>query len=59
MNTKVNKAIQQEIDEIREAGLYKSERIITGPQSAEINTTEGKLLLCKLQSYMLTNLIFC
>ncbi|MDA9773711.1 glycine C-acetyltransferase [Saprospiraceae bacterium] len=41
MNTKVNKAIQQEIDEIREAGLYKSERIITGPQSAEINTREG------------------
>lgn len=30
-----------EINEIREAGLYKSERIITTPQSAVIKTTAG------------------
>ena len=33
--------IQAEIREIKEAGLYKEERIITTPQSAEIATTQG------------------
>ena len=32
-------ALQQEIEEIKEAGLYKEERIITTPQGAEIDTT--------------------
>lgn len=32
---------QQELDEIRNAGLYKRERIITGPQGAEIHTQEA------------------
>ncbi len=41
MNNKVNQDIQQELDTIEEAGLYKKERIITGPQSAEINTKEA------------------
>jgi len=31
-----------ELNAIREAGLYKSERIITTPQGADIKTTEGK-----------------
>ena len=31
--------LQQEIEEIKEAGLYKEERIITTPQGAEIDTT--------------------
>ncbi len=37
----VGPKIQQEIDEIREAGLYKEERIITTPQAAAIETTAG------------------
>ena len=32
-------ALQQEIEEIKEAGLYKEERVITTPQGAEIDTT--------------------
>lgn len=34
-------AIQQELDELKNAGLYKQERIITTPQSAQIKTTAG------------------
>ncbi len=37
--------LQQELQEIKEAGLYKSERIITTSQDAEIQTTEGKTVL--------------
>ena len=37
----VQAALQSEINEIKTAGLYKEERIITTPQSALINTKEG------------------
>jgi glycine C-acetyltransferase len=37
--------LQEEIREIKDAGLYKVERIITTPQAAEIATTEGKEVL--------------
>ena len=33
------------LDEIREAGLHKSERIITSPQSAEISLADGRRVL--------------
>jgi glycine C-acetyltransferase len=33
------------LDEIRNAGLYKSERIITSPQSAEITLEDGRTVL--------------
>lgn len=33
------------LDEIRDAGLFKSERIITGPQSAEITLEDGRRVL--------------
>ncbi len=33
------------LDEIREAGLFKSERIITSPQSAEIVLADGRTVL--------------
>src|SRR5690606_12947868 len=33
------------LDEIREAGLFKAERIITGPQSAEITLADGRTVL--------------
>jgi glycine C-acetyltransferase len=37
--------LQKEIQEIKEAGLYKSERIITNPQSAEIKVSTGENVL--------------
>ena len=35
----------QTLDEIREAGLFKSERIITSPQAAEITLEDGRTVL--------------
>ncbi|AGA76442.1 glycine C-acetyltransferase [Echinicola vietnamensis] len=37
--------LEKELKEISDAGLYKSERIITSPQGAEISTSEGKQVL--------------
>ncbi|MDX1477089.1 MAG: glycine C-acetyltransferase [Saprospiraceae bacterium] len=37
----VRTQLQAELEEIREAGLYKEERIITTPQAAEIHTVQG------------------
>lgn len=37
----VKPVLENELKEIREAGLYKEERIITTPQSAEIKTDKG------------------
>jgi glycine C-acetyltransferase len=37
--------IQQTLDEIREAGLYKTERVITTPQSVEIRVQDGREVL--------------
>jgi len=36
---------RQELDSIREQGLFKSERIITSPQSAEIELADGRRVL--------------
>lgn len=44
MNT-INTTIQEEINALKEAGLYKDERIIVTPQSAEIKTTAGAEVL--------------
>lgn len=38
-------ALQQEIQAIRDAGLYKSERIITSPQGPDINTSDQEHVL--------------
>jgi glycine C-acetyltransferase len=37
--------LEKELESIREAGLFKDERIITSPQGAEITTTTGKRVL--------------
>ena len=37
--------LQQELKEIKDAGLYKSERIITSPQGAEISVSTGESVL--------------
>ncbi len=44
MNQNFIKRLQQELDEIRSAGLYKNERIITSEQGAEI-TVGGKTVI--------------
>ncbi|MFZ9980950.1 MAG: glycine C-acetyltransferase [Cyclobacteriaceae bacterium] len=42
MYEKSKSILTAELNAIREAGLYKNERIITSPQGADIKTTEGK-----------------
>src|SRR5574344_1185431 len=45
MFTDFQKYLQQEIQSIKDAGLYKNERVITTPQSAEIRTSNGDEVL--------------
>ncbi|MDR0969516.1 MAG: glycine C-acetyltransferase [Lentimicrobiaceae bacterium] len=45
MYGKIQEHLQKELDGIREAGLYKNERIIVSPQSAEIRLENGKEVL--------------
>jgi len=42
MSTPFLEHLQREIAQVREAGLYKAERILTTPQAAWIQTTEGR-----------------
>lgn len=42
MYRKLQPVLQKELENIREAGLFKKERIITTPQGAEIKTEDGK-----------------
>lgn len=37
--------LQKELEQIKEAGLYKNERILVGPQGAEIKISTGKTVL--------------
>ena len=41
MSERVDLQLEEELKSIRDAGLYKKERIITSPQSARIQTVEG------------------
>lgn len=41
----IKQHLQQEIESIKEAGLYKEERIITSPQGAEITLNTGQKVL--------------
>ncbi|HOI00004.1 MAG TPA: glycine C-acetyltransferase [Bacteroidales bacterium] len=45
MYGKIKEHLQQELASIREAGLYKEERIITSPQQAVIRLQDGKEVL--------------
>jgi glycine C-acetyltransferase len=45
MYEKVERYLEQTLDEIREAGLYKSERVIESPQDAEITVGGGQKVL--------------
>ncbi len=37
--------LEKELNAIREAGLFKKERIITTPQGADIQTNDGKTVV--------------
>ena len=43
MYKKLQPVLEKELNSIREAGLYKKERIITTPQAADIKTQDGKI----------------
>lgn len=45
MYGKLKEHLQKELNEIQEAGLYKSERIIASPQKAEITLNTGQKVL--------------
>ena len=45
MYGKIKDTLEKEIEEIKEAGLYKSERIITSPQDALIKISTGEEVL--------------
>lgn len=47
MYTKLQPVLQKELESIREAGLYKKERVITTPQGADIETNgKGVINFC-------------
>lgn len=49
----IDKALQQELEDIKAAGLYKEERIIVTPQSAEIKTdAAGEVLNFCANNYL-------
>lgn len=45
MYGKIKERLSQQLDEIKEAGLFKSERIITTPQGTEIKVKSGESVL--------------
>src|SRR5258706_8369244 len=45
MYKRLQPVLEKELNSIREAGLYKKERIITTPQGAEIKTNDGKQVI--------------
>lgn len=45
MYTQIKSKLEEEIKSIKDAGLFKEERVITSPQSAEITISGGKKVL--------------
>ncbi|HKP70700.1 MAG TPA: hypothetical protein VJV05_15540, partial [Pyrinomonadaceae bacterium] len=52
MYGKVKEHLQQTINEIREAGLYKSERVIESPQEARIDVGGREVLNMCANNYL-------
>ncbi len=52
MYGKIKEHLQQTLDEIREAGLYKSERVITSAQRAEITVADKQVLNFCANNYL-------
>ncbi len=52
MSGKVAEKITKELDEIKEAGLYKEERIILTPQSSHIRVRQGEMINFCANNYL-------
>ena len=52
MYGKIKEYLQQELDAIKAAGLYKTERIIESPQRAEIDVAGKKVLNFCANNYL-------
>jgi glycine C-acetyltransferase len=52
MLEKIPEKITKELDDIREAGLYKEERIILTPQAAHIKVKQGKVINFCANNYL-------
>lgn len=52
MYGKIQNQLENTINEIREAGLYKSERIIESPQEAHIKVADGEVLNMCANNYL-------
>ena len=52
MYGKIKEHLQQELAEIKAAGLYKSERVIESPQRAEIEVAGRKVLNFCANNYL-------
>lgn len=52
MNTKFTQRIAKEVEEVRAAGLYKTERIIVSPQGAEIEVGGKRVLNFCANNYL-------
>ena len=50
--TAVKDFLQDELDSIRESGLYKEEKIIRTPQGAEVDTSKGHELIMCANNYL-------
>ena len=48
----IKQQLQKEIEDIKEAGLYKQERIITSPQAAEIQANGKEVLNFCANNYL-------
>jgi glycine C-acetyltransferase len=52
MPERMTKFISEELESIREAGLYKEERVLQGPQQVRIQTTGGEVLNFCANNYL-------
>lgn len=52
MYKNINQQLQKEIEDIKDAGLFKQERIITSPQAAEIQTNGKEVLNFCANNYL-------
>ena len=52
MYGKMQQHLQQELEAIKEAGLYKTERLIEGPQQAAINVNGKEVLNFCANNYL-------
>jgi len=52
MYTSLKESLRKELENIKQAGLYKDERIITTPQGADINVKEGEVINFCANNYL-------